>query len=104
MIRYTAHLKGTGVYSDNMSVSQICEHDQCTHKAEYTIMGDHWDSDPTYVCETHLERKEFILQGRCDGCAKHSFEPWLCQVKLASRNLYKLCKKCHRVKRRENKC
>ena len=64
MIRYTARLKGTGVYSDNMSVSQTCEHDQCTQKAEYTIMGDHWDSDPTYVCETHLERKEFILQGR----------------------------------------
>lgn len=39
MIRYTAHLKGTGVYSDNMSVSQTCEHDQCTHKAEYAIMG-----------------------------------------------------------------
>lgn len=99
MIRYTPHLKGSNTYSECMDRS-LCEGAGCTKPAEFTLNGEQWDSEPTHLCQEHLQHTEFDLQGRCDGCNKHSFDPWLCLVLLNTRNLHKLCKKCHREKRR----
>ena len=99
MIRYRPYLKGEHVYSEVVDHA-LC--DTCNTKADYAILSDRYNDEITYLCKEHLEVKEYILQGRCDGCYKHSFEPWL-RLVLVKPNLEHLCKQCFMKKRKERK-
>ena len=101
MLRYQPYLKGSNVYSECLSNTSICEGGDCSKQAEFSIRGEYYQDDIKHVCRTHLEVKDFILQGRCDECKRSSIEPWLCLVMInGQKTLFKLCKKCHREKRR----
>lgn len=102
MIRYQPYPRGTNVYSEYVGESLPCEHGQCEAKACFVIKGPNFDDDPSHYCAIHLEIKQFIFSGQCDGCNRRSFEPWLCLMKRdTGQNLYKLCKQCCRPKRRK---
>jgi len=102
MIRYSPTPKGTSVYSEYMGEPKTCEISPCITGVKFIIKGDQFDDDPIYCCEEHLERKDFILSGRCDHCKRHSFDNWLCLIRLLpSKGLFKLCKQCLRKERRK---
>ena len=101
MFRYSPYLKGNNVYSECVGKPPLCDEVNCGNGADFSIRGDRYEDDLQHVCQNHLEVKEYRLSGRCDQCARHSFENWLCLVFTGTRTLFKLCKKCHREKRRK---
>lgn len=100
MYRYVSSLKGLNVYSECVGIHKPCDHLNCKAEATFELITHSADFDHSYFCEKHLEIKDYIYQGQCDGCYKSSLEKWLCLVKLNTPNLLKLCKKCYRIKRR----
>lgn len=101
MLRYQSYLKGNNVYSECVGKATLCEGGSCSEQAVYSIRGDRFDDELKHVCKAHLEVKDYVLQGRCDNCTRSSVEPWLCLVFVKGQStLFKLCKKCHREKRR----
>lgn len=102
MLRYQPYLKGSNVYSECLGDPTPCDGGGCNKDAVYSIRGEYYDDELKHVCKDHLEEKKYILQGRCDHCRRSSIEPWLCLVLInGQKTLFKLCKKCHRLKRRD---